>query len=78
LSHLLNDVDLARVDSTSTDDKSYLLSNEEDDEIWLGEPTAHLNHVVAYHQVVREQMQSTVADLQKVHKEVVIFNLLTL
>uniref|UniRef100_A0A7M5V337 Cortactin-binding protein-2 N-terminal domain-containing protein n=1 Tax=Clytia hemisphaerica TaxID=252671 RepID=A0A7M5V337_9CNID len=70
LSHLLNDVDLAHVDNQA-EDKSYLLQGEEEDEVWLGEPSAHLNHVVAYHQVVREQMQTTVQDLQKVHKEVV-------
>lgn len=64
----MNDVELAKVNNAGN--KSYLLGEEEEDEIWLGEPSAHLNHVVAYHQVVREQMQATVDQLQKVHKEV--------
>ena len=55
----------------SAENKSlYLLNGEEEDDVWLGEPSAHLNHVVAYHQVVREQMQATVKGLEKVHKEV--------
>lgn len=39
--------------------------NDDDDEVWLGEPTAHLNHVVAYHQLVREQMQAMLRDQNK-------------
>ena len=67
----MNDMDLATVNSSTSDDKSYHLApGDEDDEVWLGEPSAHLNHVVAYHQVVREQMHSTVEQLNKVHKEV--------
>lgn len=69
LSHLLNDTELACVQTP--DEKTYGLNGEEEDDVWLGEASAHLNHVVAYHQVVREQMQSTVEDLQKVHREVV-------
>merc|ERR1712226_234308 len=66
LSHLLNDGAFSKIE----DDKSEHVLDEED-EVWLGEPSAHLNHVVAYHQVVREQMQSIVTSLQKQHKQVV-------
>ena len=65
LSHLLNDL--------HSSDKP-LNGAEEDDEVWLGEPSAHLSHVVAYHQVVREQMTSIVSSLQKQHKQVSFSN----
>lgn len=46
---------------------------EDEDEIWMGEPSAHLNHVSAYHQVVREQMNSIVQTLQSEHKKVMFY-----
>ncbi|XP_057296028.1 uncharacterized protein LOC130624973 isoform X2 [Hydractinia symbiolongicarpus] len=67
LSQLLNDVETAALEENEA--QTNLL--EEEDEIWLGEPSAHLNHVSAYHQVVREQMQSIVETLQSQHKKVV-------
>lgn len=72
MSHLLSDVDQAHVEDSPEDKSLYLQNGEEEDDIWLGEPSAHLNHVVAYHQVVREQMQATVEGLEKVHKEVIV------
>ena len=68
LSHLLTDSELAIVSKrnnvTEADEE------DDDDDIWLGEATAHLNHVVAYHQLVREQMQSMLDSLQQQHKVV--------
>ena len=66
LSHLLNDVDDAVIELEKQENEF----GEEDDEVWLGEPSAHLNHVSAYHQVVREQMHSIVHTLQSQHKKV--------
>ena len=66
----MSDLDQAQVEDSPEDKSSYPLNGEEEDDVWLGEPSAHLNHVVAYHQVVREQMQATVEGLEKVHKEV--------
>lgn len=63
---MLNDVETAALEENEA--QTNLL--EEEDEIWLGEPSAHLNHVSAYHQVVREQMQSIVETLQSQHKKV--------
>ncbi len=68
MSHLLGDAKFAKV---NTQDQQ---NNEEDDDVWLGEPTAHLNHVVAYHQLVREQMQSMMQSLQDQHKTVCVLN----
>jgi len=70
LSNLLNDAEYTEfVD----EDGAILRPNkpDDDDEVWLGEPSAHLNHVSAYHQVVQEQMQSIVIALEKQHKQVV-------
>ena len=63
LSHLLNDGHFASLPVERE-------NGEEEDEVWLGEPSAHLNHVVAYHQVVREQMQSILGSLRTQHKQV--------
>ena len=65
LSHLLGDGQFATLVRPQD-----VQTNEDDDEVWLGEPTAHLNHVVAYHQLVREQMQSMMQSLQDQHKVV--------
>ena len=68
LSQLLNDSSSAELVNEQPANEN--LGADEEDEIWLGEPSAHLNHVVAYHQVVREQMQSIVVSLEKQHKQV--------
>eukprot|EP00112_Aurelia_sp_Birch-Aquarium-sp1_P006048 Seg1675.11 transcript_id=Seg1675.11/GoldUCD/mRNA.D3Y31 product="CTTNBP2 N-terminal-like protein" protein_id=Seg1675.11/GoldUCD/D3Y31 len=60
LSHLLGDSQHANIVKVQE-----IPTNEEDEEVWLGEPTAHLNHVVAYHQLVREQMQAMLQDQHK-------------
>ena len=69
LSHLLGDGHLASVVKNLE-----LPSNEDEDEVWLGEPTAHLNHVVAYHQFVREQMQAMLQDQHKTVNNIVVQN----
>ncbi|XP_065640792.1 uncharacterized protein LOC100200864 isoform X2 [Hydra vulgaris] len=63
LSNLLNDFECQIVSNEKH-------ATEEDEEVWLGEPSAHLTHVVAYHQVVTEQMQTIVNSLQKQHQQV--------
>ena len=68
LSQLLNDSSSAEIVNEVPGNEN--MGVDEEDEIWLGEPSAHLNHVVAYHQVVREQMQSIVVSLEKQHKQV--------
>ena len=68
MSNLLNDFECQLV----SNDKRL---NEEDEEVWLGEPSAHLTHVVAYHQVVTEQMQTIVNSLQKQHKQVRVYEI---
>eukprot|EP00794_Sanderia_malayensis_P006059 gene6059-6761_t len=65
LSHLLSDTNYAKLIKGQDDQV-----NDDDDDLWLGEPTAHLNHVVAYHQLVREQMQSMMQSLQEQHKTI--------